>query len=338
MSDPRMNADENSFMEQQAAALLNAAGDTLRRVPPSLPEPPERRLALLLLDGVLHEEAAATRVAVQAFHRERIRAAAAEIAETSVVGGARVWKLYDHGFVVKTASVTFAFDLVSGVHVAGGAFAVDDDVMETLADACDAMFISHRHADHADPVVVEAFLSRGRPVVAPPTLWAGDPLHARMTHIAREVHTEHTLVTRDGAPDLRVVAYPGYQGGDDSIENNVTLVTTPEGMGFMQTGDQSDPRAFAWIDDVADHHRVDVLMPNCWTTDIVRLIDGTRPSVVITGHENEMGHTIDHREPYWLTYERQTGSDRWGGSQDVGYDTPLVLMTWGESFAYTPAG
>ncbi|MBT7098935.1 hypothetical protein HN937_16270, partial [Candidatus Poribacteria bacterium] len=114
------------------------------------------------------------------------------------------------------------------------------------------------------------------------------------------------------------------------------LVTTPEGMGFMQTGDQSDPRAFSWIDDVADNHRVDVLMPNCWTTDIVRVVDGTRPAVVITGHENEMGHTIDHREPYWLTYERQTGSDRFGGSSDVGYDTPLVLMTWGESFHFEP--
>ncbi len=336
MGDSRMTADENAFMEQQAAALLGAAGDALQRTPPALPEPAERRFALLLIDGVMHEEEAATRSAVQAFHRERIAAAAEDIAGTSVSDGARVWKLYDHGFVVKTASVTFAFDLVRGVHVAGGAFAVDDGVMEALADACDAMFISHRHDDHADPTVVEALLSRGKPVVAPPTLWQGDPLHARMTHLPREAHTQHTLATHSDAPDLRVVAYPGFQGGDDSIENNVTLVTTPEGMGFMHTGDQSDPRAFSWIDDIADSHRVDVLMPNCWTTDIVRLVDGARPSVVITGHENEMGHTIDHREPYWLTYERQTGSERFGGSRDVGYDTPLVLMTWGESFAFTP--
>jgi hypothetical protein len=135
MSDPRMTDDENGFMERQAAALLNAVGDTLQRVPPALPEPPERKLALLLIDGVMHEEAAATRAAVQTFHRDRITAAAAEIGSTVVSTGARIWKLYDHGFVIKTASVTFAFDLVRGVHVAGGALAVDDAVMESLADA-----------------------------------------------------------------------------------------------------------------------------------------------------------------------------------------------------------
>lgn len=331
-----MNDDENGFMEQQAAALLAAAGETFARVPPALPEPPERRLALLLLDGVLHEEAAATRAAVQAFHKDRIAAATADIERTTVTDGARVWKLYDLGFVVRTPSVTFAFDLVRGVHVADGAFAVDDAVMERLAEECDVMFISHRHVDHADPVVAEAFLSRGKVVVAPPTLWEGEPIHARITHLNREAHAQQMLPVQGGELDLRVVIYPGFQGGDDSTPNNVTLVTTPKGIGFMQTGDQSDPRAFTWIDEIAEHHRVDVLMPNCWTTDIARVARGVRPSLIITGHENEMGHTIDHREPYWLTYQRQTGSARFGGDPKVGYDTPLLLMTWGESFSYTP--
>jgi hypothetical protein len=49
-----------------------------------------------------------------------------------------------------------------------------------------------------------------------------------------------------------------------------------------------------------------------------------------------MGHTIDHREPYWLTYQRRSGSARFGGDPDVGYETPLVLMTWGESYHYEP--
>ena len=56
------------------------------------------------------------------------------------------------------------------------------------------------------------------------------------------------------------------------------------------------------------------------------------PAIIITGHENVMGHTIDHCEPNWLTYQRRTGSDSFGGSRDVGYDTPLILMTWGESY------
>jgi hypothetical protein len=79
-----------------------------------------------------------------------------------------------------------------------------------------------------------------------------------------------------------------------------------------------------------------VILPNCWTTDIARAVRGFDPELVITGHENEMGHTIDHREPYWLTYQRQTGSDRSGGSRLVGYDKPLLVMTWGESYHYLP--
>ena len=89
-------------------------------------------------------------------------------------------------------------------------------------------------------------------------------------------------------------------------------------------GDQSNNDDFEWIDEVSKNHSVDVLLPNCWTTDIVRVTRGFKPALIITGHENEMGHTIDHRE----------GSDRFGGSRDVGYDTPLILMTWGESYHY----
>jgi hypothetical protein len=55
------------------------------------------------------------------------------------------------------------------------------------------------------------------------------------------------------------------------------------------------------------------------------MIRGMKPQLVITGHENELGHTIDHREPYWLTYERIKPADR-----------PGILMTWGESYHYVP--
>ena len=103
---------------------------------------------------------------------------------------------------------------------------------------------------------------------------------------------------------------------------------------FAQFGDQSNSDDFAWIDEVKDHFEVDVLLPNCWTTDIVRAVNGFDPVLVITGHETEMGHTIDHREPYWLSYRRRSGSARFGGDPDVGYETPLLLMTWGESYHY----
>jgi hypothetical protein len=60
--------------------------------------------------------------------------------------------------------------------------------------------------------------------------------------------------------------------------------------------------------------------------DVLRLIRGAQPALVLTGHENELGHTIDHREPNWLTYERFAGSA-----------APFVVMTWGEFYHYRPA-
>jgi hypothetical protein len=68
---------------------------------------------------------------------------------------------------------------------------------------------------------------------------------------------------------------------------------------------------------------VDILMIQCWAQSIARTVDGYNPKVVITGHENEIVHSIDHREPYWLDAKRLEKVTR-----------PVVYMTWGECFTY----
>jgi hypothetical protein len=55
------------------------------------------------------------------------------------------------------------------------------------------------------------------------------------------------------------------------------------------------------------------------------VVKGFNPKLVMTGHENEMGHTIDHRESNWLTYTRLKGSP-----------IPFLLLTCGESYLYLP--
>jgi hypothetical protein len=52
-------------------------------------------------------------------------------------------------------------------------------------------------------------------------------------------------------------------------------------------------------------------------------VRGVNPELVITGHENEMGHTVDHREDYTQTYNHLFGSRY-----------PFLVMAWGESFHY----
>jgi len=333
--DPTLNEIQNQFMDNQADVLLNQAGDVLAEYPPAWPEPEARKSALLLLDGVLHDIYAPQRPPVQHFFKTQMRKAIEEIEQTEVTEGARIWKLYDHGFVVKTKTVTIGFDLIRGKSARAEGFPISEELMERLIRQCDVLFISHYHGDHAEEWVAQLFIDQGKPVVAPPQVWKNKTIHKSITQLERVADIVQTLPVQDGKLELKVIVYPGHQG--ETIENNVSLVFTPEGLSFSHMGDQSNSYDFEWIDKVAANYKVDVLLPNCWTTDIVRVTSGFDPAVLITGHENELGHTIDHREPYWLTYQRQKGSDRFGGSRELGYETPLILMTWGESYHYTRA-
>jgi len=331
---PNLNEREDAYLSRQAEAFLNEARTTLARFPPQHPEPHERFLGLLLLDAVLHDVHAAARPAVQKFFHDRMETALKEMETTRVEEGARIWKLYNMGFVVRTKSATVAFDLVRGDSARNRDFALPPEIMNRFADQCDALFISHRHGDHVDEAVAQRLIDQGKPVVAPPQVWAGKPIHASITHLKREAHTEQPLRIQNGKRELKVVAFPGHQM--EKTENNVSLVITPEGLSFAHLGDQINEAPFlvdyAWIDEVAKHHRVDVLLPPCWTNELLRIAKGFNPELILPGHENELGHPIDDRVPFWgdseflqLTYpELKRSAYR------------VIVMTWGESIRYQP--
>ncbi len=97
--DPSLNLAENQHLNAQAEALLLTIDATLQRHLPALPESGERRLALLTLDAVLHDEYAPARPPVQDFLERRIApvppasagiaAAREQDLEGRLVGGAR---------------------------------------------------------------------------------------------------------------------------------------------------------------------------------------------------------------------------------------------------------
>jgi len=349
--DPRLDPEDDAYMNRQAGALLAEVERTLEQAPPRVPEPRERRLALLVLDGVLHDAYAPNRPAVQRFYQNRIESAVAAMESTKVDEGAVIWKLYNHGFVVRTATVTLAFDLNPGTpgfrllhpdktrtNVASSGFPIPDTLMERIVRQCDVLFVSHRHGDHAIPSVAQAFLDQGKPVVAPPDAFEGVDFADKVTRLAREAHTLQTLPIQNGGRELRVAVYPGQQYQDGGPMNNVVVVFTPEGMSFAHNGDQiNDPypeyqKDYEWIDPVHEHFKVDVLMTNCWMNDIYRTVKGFDPKLVVPGHENELGHPVWDRVPYWgdaeylgLTYPQLLASDY-----------PVLVMTWGESYHYKP--
>ena len=314
---------------------LGWADQILDQFPPAVIEHPVRRAALIRIDDVLHIESAPRKALVHKFYHERMEKAVADIERTRVTEGMRIWKLYNHGFLVRTPTVSFTFDIMRGTPAEG--FPVEIGLIERIAEQADATFISHRHGDHADASVVDVFVKRGKPVIAPEGLWAEpsrrydeaarklrSQLSQKLTYPKRSATIVQEIPIQDGKQILKVVAYPGHQG---DITNNVHLVTTPDGFTVIQTGDQSGSEApgsdFDWIAHVGHNHDVDVLMPNCWTTNIKRVARGIDPKLIITGHENEMGHTVDHREDYTQTYNHLFGSSY-----------PFIVMSWGESFHY----
>ena len=131
-----------------------------------------------------------------------------------------------------------------------------------------------------------------------------------------------------------MVVYPGHQMS--RLENNVPLIFSPEGISFAHMGDQINEGDFMvdyeWIDRIKEYYKVDILLPPSWTNEIHRVVQGFDPKLVIPGHENELGHTLDDRVPFWgdseyleLTYKELKASNY-----------PVVIMTWGESYHYIP--
>jgi L-ascorbate metabolism protein UlaG (beta-lactamase superfamily) len=295
--------------------------------PPATVEYPVRRAALIRMDDILHIQSAPHKQCVQQFYKERMEKAIAEIEQTQVTQGMRIWKLYNHGFFIRTQSVSFTFDLVPG----GGDpdFALSPDQIRRLAAQSDATFISHLHGDHASKQVARAFLAAGKPVIAPPNLWADDPeFKGRLLYAKRGANESQAIPLNHKNCSLDVVAYPGHQG--PKVENNVYLVTTPEHFSVVHTGDQAvSPYTnpdFAFFGELGRTHHVDVLLPNVWAPGLSKIIQSVHPQLVITGHENEMGHVVPHREDYTQTYTRLFGTA-----------APYLVMTWGETYHYLPA-
>jgi L-ascorbate metabolism protein UlaG (beta-lactamase superfamily) len=330
--DPQLSQKDNDYLNRQDKVFLDTINSILSAYPPAFPEYRERSQAKLLMDAVFHEHSAVYRAPVQQFFRNKIDRIIKELETTSVEKGVRIWKVYNMGFIARTKTVTIAFDLVTGITGGTSDFAMSRDQVDRLVKQCDALLISHWHPDHADKIIAQCFLDNHLPVVAPEQVWANDSIHPQITHLKRIAEDKQQLRLRDYSLDI--IVYPGHQM--KAIDNNVYLITTPEGFSLAHLGDQINEGDFMvdyeWIDRVAQKHKVDVLMPNAWTTDIFRIVRGFDPKLVMPGHEIEMGHTVWDRLPYW-------GDDEYLG---LNYEVlkkskyPVLVTIWGESYHYLP--
>lgn len=306
---PTWRSNPEALLNKQAALTFDLVESTLEANPPTKEQSLARKLALYNIDGLVHEKKYDQSDAFLGFMNTRIEGAL-EAMKIPVVDGMKIYKLYNHGFVLRTKSVSIAFDLYQGKNL------VEDSLMQAIVDQSDILFVSHLHQDHADTKVAEMFIKAGKPVWAPTNVWEDNP---SVNHI----RSEEILDTEASLPGgtIKVKVLPGHQG---DIMNNVYHVTTPEGYSMVHTGDQFNEEDLEWVSGIKEEiGQLDVLLVNCWTLRLDEFAAGFDPKLVVPGHENEMGHTVGHREPYWQSYLLMEDMNR-----------PYVLMTWGEFYEY----
>ena len=311
--------DTETLLQDQASLIFEEAYRMLAAYPPGANVSPERKLALYSLDAVLHDTRLDKGPAFMSYMKRVTNDVLTGLQRSKPTGKeVHVFRFYNMGFIVKTASVTVGIDLVRGGRA--GSHYISDTLMRSIAEQCDILFITHRHGDHADLSVVQIFREQGKEVIVPDEFWK-DMTPQPQLRVLRGAGMIREEIRLPGKNErITVHVYPGYQG---DLANNVYLITLPEGKTIMHTGDQTH------YEDLADkvnssRIKVDALLAGCAAAMQV-IVPGVNPSVVFTGHENEMGHTVDHREPYWLSFRR---------TQEI--NVPYILLAWGESYVLKP--
>jgi hypothetical protein len=161
-------ADAVSYVKEPAwvAPIYSFAEKALRKHPSTFPASAERKEALMVLDGPLHLDAANRFRSTHRLYLRQAEKAIAEIEQTTVTSGARVWKIYNHGFVVRTPDMTVGMDLVRGWNAGGQFYGMPPDLVRRLVAQLDLLTVSHVHGDHFDAEVTSSAIESGVPVLA----------------------------------------------------------------------------------------------------------------------------------------------------------------------------
>jgi len=312
------SGDIESLLQDQASIIFEHSYKVLSTYPPCSNPGVERKMALYALDALLHDTRLDKGTAFMSYMNRVVSNIAEELPKNKPKGSEmRVFQFYNFGFIVQTASVTVGIDLVKGGRESIPY--ISDDLMRSIVDQCDIHFVSHRHGDHASHSVAKMFCEQGKNVIVPEDFWPDLKPQLRALRGTDMIREDIRLPGKNAS--LSVWVYPGFQGSvrNSGMPNNVYMITLPEGQTIMHTGDQTYYDVL--VEKIKSNRvKVDVLLVGC-AAPMPVIVPGVNPSLVFTGHENEMEHSIDHREAYWLTFRRMN---------EVKH--PYIVMAWGESF------
>lgn len=305
-----------NYLNAQGLVLLEMVDQAMDLYPPSTEFSFPRKQALCNFDAVIHNTVYDTTDHLRDFATVRAEKVIADF-NTSMGKGVKIYKIYNDGFIIRTRDFSFAVDLNARLGKI-----LPNEVMRKLVNRCSGLFITHNHPDHYDMDVVNMFKAQGKPIYAIDEFRPED----------NEIHhcyppkkdTPMDIKVQMGGNTMKVKIFPGHQ---DQLQDNNYVFYLPGGITVAHTGDQYNQEDMKWIKNFhKEVKNLDVLIMECWINDMPDCIAGYSPKVIVTGHENEIGHTIDHREAFWLTYYKMQEVHK--------VTTPYVIMGWGEWYEY----
>ena len=284
--------------------------------------------------------------------RERVfsEVAAATIPE----GSLRLWRIYNMGYIIKGPKHTVAIDITARpeLYTIGDKYLIKDtntviwckSDWKRLADLADMIFVTHPHGDHYNRDGIEAFIAAKKPVVVPCDLVAyATNRPAKKGPDGKYVVEKEILTTAPCCVKLtedhlepvdvggvKVRNFRGNQG--ENVPCNVYLVDI-DGVLVADNGDNYDMAKERMLSKCPP---ADVIIASTWNNvqGMVKCcaaapgFDRTK-SVLLPSHENELGHSVDHRESYREMY---TSKDRLGNRE---FPWPRVHpLGYGESFLF----
>ena len=238
------------------------------------------------------------------FYNTMIQKAIQEIKYEKVDYGATVWQIYNHGWVVKTATVTIGFDLYDFWK---------SELFNELAELLDISFISHKHADHRSRELSKLLIGLGKPVVSPAEYDA-----SYLANAVKMEAGESKVIS-----ELDVTAHYGLH----SVPVRQFEIVTGEGIKILHTGDNQTSATLPQIDSV------DIMLLNGWINESgytshingVRIaIDSIRPDLTLPGHLLELGHLGGYIVPYSDMFK----------VNEVDLASDYEVLAWGERYHY----
>jgi len=325
----------------------------LEKYPPSARNSAIRADILRLLDYPLHinnydpkasvEELTAFNQSVQDYLRDATARVIVDLKTTKPASGVVIWKLYNMGFIIRSPKSTIAIDItnpsifetteVNGKKKRVNKSLLSDRELQEIAAQIDTVFVTHFHSDHFAPALNRMMLEAGKQVVLP-TDKRFDPVKKEMVKFLEAKPGRVFLDTENKTPvdfaGVQVRSFPGNQGAD--MPCNIYHIDL-DGVVIIHNGDNGDraqESKLAWCPPA------NIIIASCWNgmASLVRNAanaegyDRASP-ILIPAHENEMSHTVGHRESYRELFERQ---DRLGNRSFT--FPPVFVLDCGERLAY----